>query len=82
MPGAQNVKVHATEVDCFHQVVTAQDGTRLIHLSTFGSDQRASDPKSSQSMQLDVHAAQELIRILKAEFPENTTERLILNADK
>jgi len=68
--GSQNVSMHPTEIDCFYQVLTASDGTRLLHLSTFGSDQRRSDPKSSQSLQLNTAAAQELVTIIKATFPE------------
>lgn len=65
----QDVKVHPTEVDCFHQVITAADGTRLLHITTFGSDQRRSDPKSSQSLQIDEARACELIGIIQTAFP-------------
>lgn len=68
-PGTQAVKVHPTEVDCFHQVVSTSDGTRLLHLSTFGSDDRRSGPKSSQSLQLDENSARELLAIIKTTFP-------------
>ncbi|TPW75732.1 hypothetical protein [Schumannella soli] len=51
--GTQNVKAHPSEVDCFVQDFEAADGTKLLHLSTFGSSDRASQPKSSQSIQLD-----------------------------
>lgn len=67
--GTQNVRVHPTEVDCFHQVVTTTDGTRLLHLTTFGSDQRRSDPKSSQSLQIDEPTARELVAVIRAAFP-------------
>lgn len=67
--GTQNVKVHPTEVDCFHQVITASDGARLLHLTTFGSDERRSGPKSSQSLQIDQAVARELVDILRTTFP-------------
>lgn len=67
--GAQNVKVHSTEVDCFHQVVTATDGARLLHLTTFGSDQRRSGPKSSQSLQIDEATARALMAVIRTTFP-------------
>lgn len=67
--GTQDVRPHPTEVDCFYQVVTAPDGTRLVHLSTFGSAERQSEPKSSQSLQLDEAAARELVNVLLESFP-------------
>jgi hypothetical protein len=64
----QDVRPHPTQVDCEHQVI--DDGTqRLLHLSTFGSDERASERKSSQSLQLDERAARELVEILAEAFP-------------
>lgn len=65
----QNVRVHPTTVDCEHTVVD-HGGTRLLHLSTFGSDDRKSDRKSSQSLQLDVDRARELVEIIRKAFPE------------
>ncbi|WIB69585.1 hypothetical protein [Curtobacterium sp. MCBD17_026] len=59
--GRQTVKPHGTQVDCFAQQLTAADGTLLVHLSTFGSDHRASPAKSSQSMQFDRERAADLI---------------------
>lgn len=67
--GAQNVRPHASEVDCYHQVIGGSDGEALLHLSTFGSDQRQSKPKSSQVLQLDEASAAELIRIMRSAFP-------------
>ncbi|AZZ42961.1 Uncharacterised protein [Acidipropionibacterium jensenii] len=68
-PSAQDVKRHPTEVDCQYQSFL-DNGVRLLHLSTFGSDHRSSRPKSSQSMQLDARSAAELITIIKNAFPE------------
>jgi hypothetical protein len=62
LDGTQDVRAHQTEVDCFVQVVgQTQSFERLAHLSTFGSADRASHPKSSQSIQLDKSAAKELV---------------------
>ncbi len=68
-PSSQNVRVHPTEVDCEY-VVIKEGPHRLLHLSTFGSDDRASERKSSQSLQLDMDRARELIEILNHAFPE------------
>lgn len=67
--GFQDVKVHPSEVDCFHQVISGPDGRTFVHLTTFGSDDRASKPKSSQSLQLDEGAARDLVAVLRAAFP-------------
>lgn len=66
-PGTQDVKPHSSEVDCFHQKVRSDDGI-LLHLSTFGSDDRQSQPKSSQSLQLDRDQTLELARIIHETF--------------
>lgn len=67
--GAQNVHVHPTEVDCYYQSVAAPDGTTYLHLSTFGSDDRRSGPKSSQSLQVDEAAARRLVAVIRVIFP-------------
>lgn len=48
----------------FYQRVEA-GGEPFIHLTTFGSDGRASAPKSSQSIQLDLDAARQLVWALR-----------------
>lgn len=67
--GTQHVKVHPTEVDCYFQYVTTPAGERLLHLTTFGSESRASQPKSSQSLQLDRAGAKTLRDVLDHAFP-------------
>ena len=67
--GNQAIRAHESEVDCFYNVINQSDGTRLLHLSTFGSDHRQSKPKSSQSIQIDEDIAQELISLLVTTFP-------------
>ena len=65
--GHQSVRLHPTEVDCYYQILGG-DSPR-VHLSTFGSDHRQSEPKSSQSIQLDEKRARQLIDILERAFP-------------
>lgn len=67
--GAQNVRSHSSEVDCFYQVIDESKGERLLHLTTFGSDNRASAPKSSQSIQIDREIAGQLMDVLRTAFP-------------
>ncbi len=69
--GTQSIQPHSTEVDCYYDVVHARDGTTLLHLTTFGSDQRASKPKSSQSIQIDGKIARELVKLLVTTFPRS-----------
>lgn len=58
-----------TEVECGWRVSDA-DGKRLLHLETYGSDERDIPGKVSQSLELDLAGAQELLRILKTAFPD------------
>jgi hypothetical protein len=67
IPGQQTVRRHPTEVDCYWQLIGG--ASPLLHLSTFGSEDRASGPKSSQSLQLDEVGAGELMRLLETAFP-------------
>jgi hypothetical protein len=69
--GTQSIRPHSTEVDCFYNVVQADDGTKLLHLTTFGSDDRASKAKSSQSIQIDGTIARQLVAILADTFPRS-----------
>ena len=62
--GSQEVRAHTTEVDCFYQVVVSGSGGKLLHLSTFGSDDRRTAPKSSQSIQINETIARQLVEIL------------------
>jgi len=68
-PGKQSVGVHPTSVDCYFQTVTSTDGAVLLHLTSFGSDVRATPPKSSQSLQIDETIARELMELLRKTFP-------------
>jgi uncharacterized protein YutD len=66
--GTQSVSVHPTEVDCYYQVIVGDDGERYLHLTTFGSDDRKSKPKSSQSIQLSKEVAGELVAVVQDVF--------------
>ena len=59
----QRLKAHDTYVDCEVGII-GTGANQLLHLSTFGSDDRVSERKSSQSMQLDVQHAVQLVEIL------------------
>lgn len=67
-PGGQSVRLHRSEVDCYFQTVTASNGSAYLHLTTFGSDDREIPGKSSQSFQLSVEAARELLVIIVSTF--------------
>ncbi|POH73078.1 hypothetical protein [Arthrobacter glacialis] len=66
--GVSSVREHQTEVDATYQFVDSHDGTRLLHLATYGSDSRKSEPKVSQVIQLDRQFALELAAIIAREF--------------
>lgn len=68
-PGTQAIRQHESEVDCYYKSIRADDGTTLLHLTTFGSDVRKSRPKSSQSIQIDREMAAKLIALLRDTFP-------------
>jgi hypothetical protein len=72
MPSTQRLNIHRTTVECEFDTVVEGD-TRILHLSTFGSKDRASERKSSQSIQLDVEHARLLIGIL-ADFLASAAE--------
>lgn len=73
-PGCQAVALHRTEVDCYHQTVTASDGSIYLHLTTFGSDGREVPGKSSQSFQLSAASALELVAIIESTFRSGTAD--------
>jgi hypothetical protein len=61
-------KPHPTEVECGWSIVNAP-GERLLQLSTYGSEQRQSHPKVSQTIQLDEEAAARLVALVLQTFP-------------
>lgn len=70
VPSTQNIRAHRIEdaVTCQYKVIDDENGETLLHLSTFGSQQRQSSPKSSQSIQLSRENAAELITIIAKTF--------------
>ena len=62
---------HPTAVDAEWSVVIADGAARYFQLSTFGSEDRASAPKVSQTIQLDRNSALELRIALEETFPED-----------
>lgn len=65
---AGDSKRHPTEVECGWSIVNAP-GERLLQLSTYGSEQRQSQPKVSQTIQLDEQAAADLTNLISKAFP-------------
>lgn len=59
---------HPTHVDCRWQVLESPTGSKLFQLSTYGSDERESEPKVSQTVQLDKEIAAQLVARLRETF--------------
>lgn len=59
---------HPTEVECGWQVISGPSGETLLQLSTYGSDQRQSEKKVSQTIQIDREIAAELNTVMKQTF--------------
>ncbi|WP_433593444.1 Shedu immune nuclease family protein [Nocardia sp. CA-145437] len=75
-PGQQRIEAHDLDkgVDCEHKKVTDDGGDTLLHLSTFGSKNRESHRKSSQSLQFDAGIAAELVDILRDTFGDDALQ--------
>lgn len=67
--GTQSIRPHDSLADCFFDTVADGNGDTLLHLTTFGSDHRKSKPKSSQSIQIDIAMARELVEVIYDAFP-------------
>ena len=70
-PLTSSAKPHPTEVDCGWVMISSAQGP-MLQLSTYGSDTRVSQPKVSQTIQIDEARARELQRILRQAFPESS----------
>lgn len=68
--GLANVHENATEVDATFQFVDSADRGRLLHLATYGSDGRVSEPKVSQVVQFDKAMALQLASIIRDAYGE------------
>lgn len=66
--GATSTVVHPTEVDCEVRRVSSAGGDTLLQLSTFGSASRVSDPKVSQTIQIDRSTALRLRELIDETF--------------
>ncbi|OXM58965.1 hypothetical protein CFP71_00335 [Amycolatopsis thailandensis] len=66
---AGDSKPHPTEVECGYRTVITPTGN-LLQLSTYGSDDRQSEKKVSQTLQFDREAAERLIAVVRGTFPE------------
>ncbi len=60
--------VHPTETDAQWSIVRGPGGS-LLQISTYGSDSRASQPKVSQTVQLDREMAALLKEAIEIAFP-------------
>lgn len=58
-----SANAHPTEVDATWAVIGTGPGA-LVQISTYGSDDRQSHPKVSQTIQIDARVAGEIIDVL------------------
>ncbi|KHL18345.1 UNVERIFIED_CONTAM: hypothetical protein LK11_07085 [Mumia flava] len=58
-----------TEVECGWAKVSSTAGEPLLQLSTYGSVQRRSQPKVSQTLQFDENQARQLLSVIHRTFP-------------
>jgi hypothetical protein len=65
---AGSSKIHPTEVEAEVSVVQTSNSQKFFQISTFGSDQRKSQPKVSQTIQFDEKRARELVRLINEAF--------------
>lgn len=66
--GPPTTRVHPSTTDAVVQVVRPVGGGVLLQVSTFGSDHRQSEPKVSQTIQLDASAAKALRVLIDSTF--------------
>lgn len=57
MPRVATYSTGSTETDALVQIVQPAAGAALLQISTLGSDERQSEPKVSQMIQLNEEAA-------------------------
>lgn len=68
VPGHQSVHAHPTTVEGYVQIIQDDDGRPLVHVSTWGSDNRQTVKKQSQVIQFDETSAAELVRYFVMAF--------------
>ena len=70
IPGHRNSQPHPTSVECEFQSVDAGDGKRFFQLASFGSPERQSERKVSQTLQFSEAMARSLVIAIRETFPE------------
>nr|WP_280271555.1 Shedu anti-phage system protein SduA domain-containing protein [Nocardia wallacei] len=77
LQNSQKIRAHKLNkgVECEYQVIEDGAGDTLLHLSTFGSQQRISNRKSSQSLQIDRTIARDLIEVFGDTFGFETVDK-------
>lgn len=63
-----NSRPHPTQVEAGWKVLNDEHGKPLFQISTYGSDDRQSEKKVSQTIQLDAVTAQQLATLLRETF--------------
>lgn len=66
--GHQNVQAHPTNVEGYVQILEDDLGRQLVHVSTWGSDNRKTAKKQSQVIQFDENSAAELVKYFVRAF--------------
>lgn len=66
--GHQNVQAHPTYVEGYVQILNDDSGRPLVHVSTWGSDNRKTAKKQSQVIQFDENSAAELAKYFVRAF--------------
>lgn len=62
--------MHPSECDAEWSILQFGNESVLLQISTFGSDERQSHPKVSQTLQIDHHIATQLKLAIEAAFPD------------
>lgn len=61
-------RIHPTQVDAHIRVFGGADGSEIIQIDTFGSDDRQIAVKISQTIQLNRTAAEQLFEVLRKTY--------------
>jgi hypothetical protein len=57
-----------TDTECTYAIVTADDGSKLLQLDTYGSERRRIPGKVSQSIRFTEAALKQLAKIIRENF--------------
>ncbi len=66
--GHQNVQAHPTSVEGYVQILADEAGKPLVHVSTWGSENRTTPRKQSQVIQFNADSAAELVKYFAKAF--------------